>query len=449
MLALLLLLAVLATMPASASAAPGDLDRGFGEDGRVIGHRWTLVDMTTLADGRTVVATESALFAYRGNGRPDRSFGNNGAVEPLSPEGGKLTIEDIAVDGHGRILAVGSAAHPVAPAPGTVPVGNGTYAAIVRYLPDGELDGGFGSNGIVFTDLGLPPPARPPKIPDYAQITSAVEVRALGVAVDSGERIVLTGTRAATHTAAKYATFVPFPEAFVARLSEDGGRDSSFGENGARPLGGLRSIGRPAIDRRAGVYFAATQHPTSEFAERPKVIGHLTVSGAVDRTFGKGGWRALANDTSETDLDVTLDRGGRLLIYGQGSSAGIARFKPNGSLDRGFGRGGTATVVHPKGEVIVGGLAATGSGGVLVAGSLVIEPTSARGGFKRKLLLARLTERGKLARRSGNRGTVVTRFGAESQVEGRVVLADGRGHALVGGVLDSSRFVLARYLLGR
>jgi uncharacterized delta-60 repeat protein len=439
------LVALGAAPPAFAKA--GDLDPSFGENGRVIGHRWTLVDMATLADGRTVVATENALFAYQSNGRPDRSFGDNGAVEPLSPEGGKLTIEDIAVDGRGRIVAAGSAAH----ADPTATIGYSSHAAIVRYLPDGELDGGFGGNGIVFTDLGLPPPARPPKIPSYAQVSPAAEVRVLGVAVDSGERIVLTGTRAATYTGTKSATFVPFHEAFVARLTEGGSQDASFGENGTRPLGGLSSIGRPAMDRQAGVYFVAPRQATSEYSERPlvKVVGHLTASGTVDQDFGKGGWRALTNNSSESDLDVTLDRKGRLLIYRQGSGAGIARFKPNGSVDRSFGRDGMATIVPPQGEVIVSGLAVTGSGAVLVAATLVTEPASTRDEFKRRLLLARLTHQGKLGRRFGNRGSVVTKFGAESAAEGRAVLADGDGHALVGGVLESSRFILARYLLGR
>ncbi len=435
-------LAALGAAVPSALAKAGDLDRAFGKSGRVTGEPSTFVDMATLADGRIVVATESTLFAYQSNGRPDRSFGDGGAVEPLSPENGKLTIGDITVDRRGRVVVVGSAGH----ADATVNVGSGSYAAIVRYLPNGEFDGDFGSNGIVSSDLGLPPPARPAGVPSYAQISLAVEVRALGVAVDSGERIVLTGTRAATYVGTKSFTFVPVREPFVARLTQTGSPDPSFGGTGTTSLGGLNSIGRPAIDSRDGVYFAAAALGFAEVSG-PTVIGHLDASGSVDLEFGKQGWRTLI-DSPESDLDVTLDRKGKLLISEQGSRAGIGRFKPNGSVDRSFGRDGVTTIVHPRGEVIVEGLAVTRSGSILVAGALVIEPASARGEFKRRILLTRLTHRGQPARRFGTQGTVVTRFGPRSAVEGRAVLVDGNGHALVGGILEHSRFLLAQYLLG-
>lgn len=183
-------------------------DGGDRHGRMVVGSNAAFVDMASLPDGRLVVATERELLAFLPGGHPDLGFGNAGAVEPLSPEGGKMLIEDIAVDGQGRIVVVGRAEHFGA----TTNVGSTSYAMIERYLPDGKLDDAFGSNGIVFSDLGLPPPTRPAGVPDYAQVSLAVEVGVVGVAVDSHERPVLTGTRAATYVGIKGATFLPIPD---------------------------------------------------------------------------------------------------------------------------------------------------------------------------------------------------------------------------------------------
>jgi uncharacterized delta-60 repeat protein len=440
-------LVVLASAASPALGKTGGLDRGFSENGRVIGAAYTsFVDMATLADGHIVVATESALYAYRPNGRPAGGFGDNGTVDPLSPEGAPVTIEDLAVDGHGRILVVGSASHPF-------PAANyGSFAMIERYLPTGELDGGFGRNGIVFTDLGLPPPARLPGIPADAQVPTAPEVRALGVAVDSRERIAFSGTRAATYVGTKsLPTLAPVREAFVARLTEAGNSDPSFGGSGTTSLGELSSIGQPAVDSRDGVYFVARRQPALEFAELPgpNVVGHLDASGSVDPNFGKHGWRALTDDSSESDLDITLDRKGRLLIPGQGSSASIECLKPNGSLDRRFGHDGIATIAHPNGEVKISDLAVTRAGKILATGVLITETKPSRNGPIWRILLARLSRRGRLDTRFGEQGTVITRFGKESAAQGQAVIAERNGRALVGGSDNNGpgRFVLARYVL--
>lgn len=443
-------LAALVALAGTASPAlgkAGELDPSFGSNGRVLRHGGGFVDMAKLPNSDIVVASQDALYAYRSDGRPDRRFGDNGTVDPLSPDGTQVTIEDIAVDGQGRIVVVGSARHLVTPAPSL----GSTYAAIMRYLPNGRFDEGFGSGGIVFSDLALPP-AAPPSVPSYAQpVSTAPEIRTVGAAVDSHEHIVLTGARAVTYVfSPKSAAYAPELEAFVARLRPGGSLDPSFGTNGTELLGGLGSTGRPVSDRQAGVYFAADpQSPPFSygFPEGSRVVGHLDSSGAVDRAFGKDGWQALTNDSSESDLDITFDREGRLLIPGQGSGAGIERLEPNGSLDRRFGHDGMTTIAHPDGEVRISDLAVTRTGKILATGVLTTETKPPRNGPIWRILLARLSQRGRLDKRFSKQGAVVTRFGNESTVEGQAVIAEGSGRALVGGT-SSTGFVLARYFLG-
>lgn len=441
-------LAMLAAIPAMASASPGNLDPSFGKGGKVVGRQGPLVDMAKLRNGGTVVASEVAMYAYLPNGKPDRRFGANGVVTPFAPAGRKVIIDGIAVDGQDRIVLAGDAGHTA----DTAKAGDATnYAAIERYLPSGRLDPEFRDNGAVITDFGLPLPVRSLNFPDYAQVPTPVDVQASGVAIDSRGRIVVTGTRAANYGATKLGTVAPRAEAFAARLTPNGNQDSSFSGTGASPLPGLASIGGPALDRHDGVYFMAGQ----TFLESPEgprtvVAVHLNADGDEDHEFGNGGQQVLDSriGSEEVELARSLDRKGRLLIF---SGARIARLKPGGSMDRTFGHGGIATIKRRDGEVRLGGLAPEGKG-IMAVGTLISQQKAAKGKFVFRLLLARLSGDGSLDRKFGDGGVVTTDFGKKTAPEGNAVLLDS-GRALAGGTArygprSPFRFVLARYLMG-
>lgn len=456
----------------SAQASSARPDRSFGKNGRVIGHELPLVDMANLPDGRTVVATETTLYAYRSNGRPDHRFGKSGAVTPFAPEGRRVGIAGIAIDGHDRILVAGGAEHIAS----TANAGDATsYAAVERYLPSGKLDPQFGNGGAVITDFGFPAPTRPANIPDYAQVSLPVDVDTRGIAVDSRERIVVTGTRATTYHPAGKSTpiLAPAPEAFVARLTPGGNQDPAFDRTGTLSMPGLISIGKPAIDLNDGVFFVTSQDG-AEFEEPPlaQVIGHLTAGGTPDPNFANAGWRSLPVDTrfgSEFNSSITLDPQGRLLLSGlahlgggdgrlraTGSRVGsrIERFRANGSLDRTFGHGGVTTITSQAGQVSLNGLAVTDAGRILAAGALRSESTSGKSEPTWRLLVVGLTRNGGFDRSFGRSGAITTSFGAKAAPEGQAVLVDANGRAVVGGTANygprpPARFFLARYLLAR
>src|SRR5215217_990192 len=96
---------VLAAAAAPASGAPGDLDPSFGG-----GAGWV----------RTLEVRDAS---------------NN-----YLPEG----AEDVAVQPDGRIVVTGS----------VIDGRSNRYFGALRYLPDGSLDGSFGSGGLVAADLG-------------------------------------------------------------------------------------------------------------------------------------------------------------------------------------------------------------------------------------------------------------------------------------------------------
>ena len=142
-----LALAWLLPMPA-AGQVPGDLDPTFGTGGIVITDFGGVENAGGVAiqpDGKIVVAGESntivdrnfAVARYLPDGTLDPTFGSGGVV--FTGFGGFEYFSSVIVQTDGKI------------------VGGGRFDsdfALVRYLPNGALDLGFGTGGLVRTDLG-------------------------------------------------------------------------------------------------------------------------------------------------------------------------------------------------------------------------------------------------------------------------------------------------------
>lgn len=130
----------------------GALDEGFGSSGIVTmpsGSAGFAFDLAIQADGKIVVAGHTysngapqvAVIRLTKTGAPDGTFGTGGLVETNLSEGTDAA-HGVAVQADGRIIVAGYAAvgaelsHPI----------------LVRYAVDGNLDGSFGTNGVVFVD---------------------------------------------------------------------------------------------------------------------------------------------------------------------------------------------------------------------------------------------------------------------------------------------------------
>lgn len=207
----------------------GRLDQTFGEGGIV---RTRLVQEGGIAiahalarqpDGRIVVAAwgvdedtrrgiadpsklKSGWFVlrYRPDGTLDPTFGDGGIVrDPTGPSALNVTNHDVAIQPDGRILVAGSASKGNASG---APFGiSDTYAAVIRYRPDGTRDTGFGRDGIA-------------ALPDVRS--------GRAVAIQPDGRIVL---------GAYYEKYVDkrWDEAFaLGRFRADGRPDTSFGHDG-------------------------------------------------------------------------------------------------------------------------------------------------------------------------------------------------------------------------
>src|SRR5262249_44457908 len=142
--------AVLCAGPAQ--GASGDLDVTFGAGGKVltdVGAVDWASDVAVQGDGKIVAVGQAdgdgvntgkfALVRYDRNGSPDATFGTAGVV--LTSFGGSYNVAaDAAIQADGKIVVAGK----------TNAAGRLDFA-LARYQPNGALDPSFGGGGRVTT----------------------------------------------------------------------------------------------------------------------------------------------------------------------------------------------------------------------------------------------------------------------------------------------------------
>jgi uncharacterized delta-60 repeat protein len=338
--------------------ATGSPDPGFGKGGvlrldaltfdgalvKAIGVRAlrALPDGTALAEGATWAARFSARIGA--NGALEPGFGDGGILAVTHTHKSIARVQALAVNASKQILALGEtdAGGIFEPVP-----------VVLRFLPDGTVDRSFaGGRGYV-------------KMPGHA----------VGFAADPrGGALVLSG---------KYSKNA------VTRVTAGGKLDPHFGVEGVAPLpehGLVISSGRrhklevtprtiAALPDGGALVSAWASGLLS--TSRIELI-RLTRSGALDRSFGRGGVAliGLGLHGDCTARSMVLEDDGRIVLGGsiragrRGAGkerAAVIRLLPNGRPDPSFGRGGfvtaplpgqalvTAVGVGPRGEIVAGG----------------------------------------------------------------------------------------------
>jgi uncharacterized delta-60 repeat protein len=335
-------------------APNGALDPSFGTDGLVTTDFYGFTDhaqggLVVQPDGKLVAAGAAftlftggyydfALARYLPDGTLDASFGSGGKVTT-----DLLGFDDqafaLALQADGKLVAAGEA---------------GADFALVRYNPDGTLDQGFGSGGIVTTD--------------FARNVDRVEA----LVVQADGKLVAAG-QAFSGTSLDFA---------LARYHPDGTLDTSFGSGGlvTTDLAGGDDAGFFTIAILAGGKLAA-QGSGLTGTGQDFTLARYHPDGTLDATFGSGG--LVTTDFAGGDdigIGLVVQPDGKLVAGGYAyigalRDNALARYKPNGTLDRAFGRQGKVTtdfaggdngavtlVVQPDGKLVAGGFAA-GPGG--------------------------------------------------------------------------------------
>lgn len=403
-------------------------------------------------DGKLVLAgtagvgnrLDFALARYLPDGSLDPAFGNAGKITTHfkdSPSYAKWLAgayaRGIAVQPDGKLVAAGATTI------GGFMTVRVAYA-LARYRTDGSLDPAFGATGTVTTEIEQ----------------SMYTVPTLALQPD-GKLIVGGDARVGDRFVFALIRYLP-----------DGGLDPTFGRGG-----------KVTTDCTASPSFssvrAITHQPDGKLvAAGLCVVGrrdHFTLAryladGSLDTTFGNGGmvttevafgapvtaqqrWGQIPQDLEGRGaLALALQPDGKIIAAGATEALNgrvvfaLARFLPDGSLDRSFGTEGAVATDFGEGGVAVA-LALQPDGKVVAAGATGAKGTTGLGALAAaRFALARYLPNGSLDGSFGEGGKVIGDFGWYG-VLALGLLPDGKlvaaGAAKIGG---RRIFGLARYL---
>ena len=283
----------------------------------------------------------------------------------------------------------------------------------------------------------------------FAEVDLGNAEFAHAVAVQRNGRIVVAGE-----------ADCPFAVCFaLVRFLPDGRLDRSFGANGVVRTMFARYGASRAYDvavQPDGKIVAAGMRFLGNDAQNDELfaVARYLPNGKLDRSFSRDGLASVDFGYSDAVASaVAVQRGGKIVVAGSGArnasrteeDFAVARLRANGRLDRSFSGDGRATVDfgHRLSDG-VHGLAFGRGGRIVLAGS------SGKRGAAPRISVARLLANGRLDRSFGAGGRRLTRpgrFGGYAravvqQPDGRIVVA---GRVFDDRRLDTSAWVLARY----
>jgi uncharacterized delta-60 repeat protein len=329
----------------------------------------------------------------------DVSFGTGGSLS--TDFGGTYDwAYAAAVQPDGKIVAAG------------VSNGAGTHDfALSRYRPDGSIDPSFGHAGKVITDF------------------KASFDWAYALVLQPDGKIVVGGVTDASGSR----------DFALARYETDGSLDPGFG-NGGLMIANLRPLGADtiyglALQPDGKILAAGTTFPDKVVLRTNAdfMLARYTSTGAPDPTFGIAG--AVTTDFHRESWDeartLAVQPDGHILLGGSTNSGGgpgvlfgadqlsLARYTPQGFLDRTFGDGGMVVIDGGSMVEAFRALALLPDGTMVAAGFV-------DGEHRGNLLLARLDGHGVLDPGFGRAGMTITDFGSGSErLEGIALQPDG------------------------
>ncbi|MDQ1516245.1 MAG: hypothetical protein QOE80_2075 [Actinomycetota bacterium] len=360
----------------------------FGGGSDRIGALVTQPDGNVVAGGTGGGDGRFALARYRSDGTLDPAFGASGLVTTAIGGGGE--IRALALQPDGKIVAAGVAV-PAGHPNGGVPA----QFALARYLPDGHLDPSFGAGGTVMTTI----------VPGITAIGRSV-------VVDADGRIVVGGQAGLGGTGYN-GVFA------LARYLPDGRPDPAFGGTGIVTT----DVSPGDDDLRAllltpdGTLIAAG---SSSSQRSPAVVRYLP-DGRVERIFDQSHGPVDANQLGDVEA-AALQADGKVVIGGSvvGDQPGflLVRYLADGSVDPSFGDGGE--VRTPMGsQAAVAALTMQTNGKIVAAGTVDFAG-------QYQFALARYLPDGTLDRTFGVAGTAMTDFTPVVDEASAVTIAQGR-----------------------
>ena len=381
--------ALLATFIAAAfvyAASAGELDRSFGHHGRVVpwGVRANVTSTDIGRKGRIVVAgthrKDFMVARLRRDGKLDRSFSKDG-VASIPTDYVKAGTTAVAIAPGGAALVAGKACNHR---------GDICHVTVFRLRPDGELNRRFGDRGRVRIDFGRQGQTEP------------------SVALARHGRILVKTTDCAAGGSGDCRVG-------VARLRADGSFDNTFGEHGktvtpifyrARGRCAARfrapgdSTSTMALDSRGRIVVLLSCAKTANPA-----LARFKPNGDLDRSFGNGG-TVFKEAHMGAVTALATDARDRIDVAGSKPNGfAVVRFQPNGKRDHSFGKDGMATAGFardPTSEPVPFSIALDSRGRIAAGGWISFGPDHTNAGA-----FARFKPNGHVNRRFGRRGTKI------------------------------------------
>ena len=323
--------------------------------------------MSLQYDGMIVVSgfcnASFTLLKYTPEGRLDPSFGTGGVVKTIHK-----TVEDRSsatlVLGDGKILMAGSLYD-----------NNAMYFAMVRYQPDGNWDTTFGNKGLIVRSIG-----------------EGDDV-ATSMALQPDGKIIVAGSS----TNGNYEDFA------LVRFNYNGTMDSTFGKNGmviSNISSGDDRIAAVTLQRDGKIVAAGSAN--TDFG-----VARYLPNGEPDRSFGANGIviKSLQNG-EDLAQGVTIQPDGKIIVAGSSFNGdnfdfAVARFTPEGRLDKTFGKEGIVLTPVGDGDDKVNALALQPDGKIILAGS-------SDNGAANDIALMRFSNSGTADESFGKKGLVIT-----------------------------------------
>lgn len=309
----------------------------------------------------------------------------------------------VAVQSDGKIVEVGS----------TIGASGGDFA-IARYRTNGSLDPTFSGDGQKTTDFW--------DLGDFAY----------GVAIQADGRIVVVG-QANNGTNEDFA---------IARYRTNGALDSSFSGDGRRTASmsstGFEIATAVAIQDDGAIVVAG-------YADLMFAVMRFEPNGRLDRSFSGDG-KQVTDVASGTDqaLGVAVQGNGKILLAGTALNGAdgdfaLARYRPGGNLDSGFGLGGIVTTDLGSTLEAARAIAIQDDGAIVLAGKTV--------GLDEDFAVARYRPSGELDDSFSDDGFQTTDVGLAVGSANAVAIQSNGRIILAGVALDglTSSFAVARY----
>lgn len=387
--------------------ATGALDASFGGDGIVELDTPIVVVHGLDGGGLDLVGTrwsdereccgDFMLTRLDAAGQPAAGFGEGSGVA-IADFGGNDVVRTAQWEADGSVVLAGSTTE-TKPSCGLFVTCRET-PALARFTAGGALDPGFGSGGLVRLEaVG-------------AGLTRSREMGVIGLSRRNGGGLLASGGAG--------------PTAFLAALRSDGSPDPAFATGGfaLHRVTRIPSVGTSdvVVDRQGRVLVAGlTDSGIASAIPQGAVIRYLP-NGALDRSYGGGGYAFAGGSYSPEEPTIAIDRRGRALV---GHWNSLARLTPRGEADSSFGRNGAVRL--PQGMTVTSVLALKG-GKILLTAEDQHKPSRA--------LVARLLADGRRDKTFRGRGIATVPCRPARACSAVKALRDRRGRILLAGFVS-------------